>query len=148
MFEKFGEFGSAEELNAAAEGLREEGDWDSLQILAKENGIDVEDAQDYMTGDMPVFASEYNAAAGRLEVQRNASKLPGPMKTVIYGMAETMLEDNGFCKSIMQKGKNLDRIIDLMREEASKNRTGNMGCVCGTDRDLKRRILDFYGGRA
>lgn len=43
MFDKFGEFDSAEELNKAAEGLKEEGDKESLIELAKENGIDPED---------------------------------------------------------------------------------------------------------
>ena len=146
MFEKFGEFGSVKELNDTAAGLRDEGDWDSLKMLAQENGIDVEDAQDYMTGDLNAFVSEYSAAAGRLEVQKNASKLPGPMKTVIYGMAQAMLEDRNFCDSVMQKGKYLDGVVDLMRSEAQKNRSGNMGCVCGTDRDLRQRILDYYGG--
>ena len=39
MFDKFGEFDSAEELNKAAEGLRNEGDRESLIELAKENGL-------------------------------------------------------------------------------------------------------------
>lgn len=47
MFDKFGEFDSAEELNKAAEGLKEEGDKESLIELAKENGIDPEDTEDY-----------------------------------------------------------------------------------------------------
>lgn len=48
MFERFGEFDSAEELNLTAEGLKTEGDMESLLILAEENGIDKEDAEDYM----------------------------------------------------------------------------------------------------
>ena len=38
MFDKFGEFNSVEELNAAAEGFRNEGDLESLMALAQENG--------------------------------------------------------------------------------------------------------------
>lgn len=52
MFDKFGEFDSAEELNKAAEGLKEEGDKESLIELAKENGIDPEDAEDYWNSEM------------------------------------------------------------------------------------------------
>ena len=48
LFEKFGEFGSAEELNRAAEGLKEEGDTQGLRLLAEENGIDLEDAADFI----------------------------------------------------------------------------------------------------
>ena len=39
MFERFGEFDSAEELNLTAEGLKTEGDMESLLVLAEENGI-------------------------------------------------------------------------------------------------------------
>ena len=40
---KFGEFDSAEELNKAAEGFKNEGDLESLYALAEENGISKED---------------------------------------------------------------------------------------------------------
>ena len=50
MFDKFGEFDSSEELNKAAEGLLEEGDIESLKIMAAENGIDTADVEDYSDG--------------------------------------------------------------------------------------------------
>ena len=50
MFEKFGEMGSYEEVNLAAEGLKKEGDKESLYALAEENGVDKEDAEDYLLG--------------------------------------------------------------------------------------------------
>ena len=40
MFERFGEFDSAAEINETAVNLRKEGDTDSLKVLAEENGID------------------------------------------------------------------------------------------------------------
>lgn len=49
MFEKFGEFDSVEELNRAAAGQKAEGDEEALLILAEENGIDREDAEDYIS---------------------------------------------------------------------------------------------------
>ena len=50
MFEKFGEFDSAEEINRAAAAQRAEGDTEALMQIAIENGIDKEDAQDYAAG--------------------------------------------------------------------------------------------------
>ena len=50
MFDKFGEFDSSEEINKAAAGLLREGDRESIVILAKENGIDKADAEDYIDG--------------------------------------------------------------------------------------------------
>ena len=41
MFDKYGEFDSAKELNAAAEGQKAEGDLEALIELAAENGCDV-----------------------------------------------------------------------------------------------------------
>ena len=42
MFDIFGEFDTFEELNMAAEGLKNEGDTDSLYKLAEENGIEMQ----------------------------------------------------------------------------------------------------------
>lgn len=70
MYDKFGEFGSVEELNKAAEGFRDEGDIKSLYELAEENGISKEDVADYMDGYVDKLASEMMAALGRLEVEK------------------------------------------------------------------------------
>ena len=148
MFDKFGEFGSCEELNRAAAGLREEGDWESLNALAEENGIDAADARDYMTMETEIFATPYTAALGRLAVYEKASKNPAAANVVIYTMIRSMLEDSLLQMQVMAKGKDPDSIYNAMREEASKARVGNVGIVCGTDRDLRERILHYYGGRA
>ena len=39
MFEKFGEMDSYREINELAENLFNEGDYESIKVLAKENGI-------------------------------------------------------------------------------------------------------------
>lgn len=46
MFDKFGPL-TYEELNKTAEGLKMEGDIESLILLAEENGLEKEDAEDY-----------------------------------------------------------------------------------------------------
>ena len=50
LFEKFGEFDSAEELNRAAAAQLAEGDIDAIYEIAEENGLDREDAEDYIDG--------------------------------------------------------------------------------------------------
>ena len=45
MWDKFGEFDSAEELNRAAAAQKAEGDREALIMLAEENGIDRDDAE-------------------------------------------------------------------------------------------------------
>lgn len=74
MFEKFGEFHSAAELNEAAAGFLEEGDRESIFALTQENGLDREDAtfildrmspvqiMNYISGQM----KEYGISAGKI----------------------------------------------------------------------------------
>lgn len=54
MFEKFGEMSSFEEINELAENLFNEGDTESLRVMAKENGIQEEYVTMYLEGDIPV----------------------------------------------------------------------------------------------
>lgn len=66
MFEKYGLKKSVEELNKAAEELKSEEE--KLIALAQENGIDEEDARDYMDGCVEEFASAQMAALGRMNI--------------------------------------------------------------------------------
>lgn len=69
MFDKYGEFDSAEELNAAAAGQKAEGDTGALKELAEENGIDEDDVQDYMDGVTDSLCTPLTAAYGKLTVE-------------------------------------------------------------------------------
>ena len=48
MWERFGEFNTAEEINELAVNLRKEGDRESLKVLARENGLDADIAEAFM----------------------------------------------------------------------------------------------------
>jgi hypothetical protein len=69
MFDTFGEFDSAEELNAAAAGQKAEGDTGALKELAEENGIDEDDVQDYMDGVTDSLCTPLTAAYGKFAVE-------------------------------------------------------------------------------
>lgn len=149
MFDKFGEFDSAEELNKAAEGLKEEGDRESLIELAKENGIDPEDAEDYWNSEMQFLAASRVAAIARLKVEKEASCIPNPARDVIYGMAMSMAaESEEDAERFMKRGARIDIVWKLMEDMARKNKTGSMGFACGTDLDLRRMILSVLDGGA
>ena len=62
MFDKFGEFDSAEEINEAAAAQLEEGDIEAVYAIARENGIDREDAEDFIDGAVPELANPLMAA--------------------------------------------------------------------------------------
>jgi len=150
MFDKFGEFDSAEELNAAAKGFLDEGDYQSLKALAKENGLDKEDAEDYINGIIPELASTSAAAIGRMDVQQE--KLIDTKKNqvermplqVIMTMLRGMCTSEEMAAAVMKKGKRFSDIYDAMTKEAKKHASGNMGIACGTDRELCEIIKAYY----
>lgn len=69
MYEIFGEMDSAEEINAAARGLKDEGDRENIYTLAEENGIDRAFADMYLDGTMENLCCDAaTAAIGKIEV--------------------------------------------------------------------------------
>ena len=53
MFERFGEMSSCREINELAENLLNEGDIQSLKVMAQENGIPEDYVEMYQSGDIP-----------------------------------------------------------------------------------------------
>lgn len=154
MFEKFGEFHSAEELNRAAAGLREEGDEASVFALAQENGLDREDAEDYLAGETGELATPALAAAGRIAVwsrEMNSQKTD-PMERmaeqVIIGMLQTMITDPDLANAVMRNSSGPRAIYQEIWKEARKHATGTgenrMAVACGTDRQLKEIIRTYF----
>lgn len=154
MFEKFGEFGSCEELNAAAQGFLNEGDTDALLGLAEENGIDTEDAQDYIDGYIQEFVTEIQAAIGRIEVQKkhlvrqNRDVAERMACGVMLSMLATMVTEKGMADAIMEKGKSVAEVYKAMAEEAKKHASGSgqerQAVSCGTDQELRGILRAYY----
>lgn len=148
MFEKFGEFDSVEELNRAAEGFKQEGDFESLYALAEENGIEKEDAKDYADGITEEFATLSMAAAGKLDAEDNKIQKEDIMTKM--GMAVIFLVLRGMCmdetiqRAVLKKGKRAEKILEAMKKEAKKHAKSGMGISCGTDRQLKEIIRAYY----
>lgn len=150
MFDKFGEFDSYKELNAAAEEFLKVGNIDSIMDLAEENGIDREDAQDYVEGCVSELSTIFTAAYGRLSVQQkedidskksHVEKMPlMVINTVLKGMCTS----EELAALVMRKGKRITAIYDAMKEEASKHMADKMGMCCGTDRELCNIIRAYY----
>lgn len=154
MFEKFGEFHSAAELNEAAAGFLEEGDRESIFALAQENGLDREDAEDYIEGMMGELASPSMAAAGRIAVWRTSLSVPTKdfsekmAGKVILDLLQTMILDPEIAEAVMQKSNGPEEIYGAIREEARKHASGTgqgrMAVACGTDRQLEGIIRTYF----
>lgn len=105
MFERFGEFDSAEEINLTAEGLKTEGDMESLLVLAEENGIDKEDAKDYMDGCTEDLATPLMAAFGKLKVESEDLKLNGVLTDWKDNIIDMCTEDKNMQRAVRKKRK-------------------------------------------
>lgn len=111
MFDKFGEFDSVEELNAAAEGQKAEGDMEALEALAVENGLDPEDAEDYMNGDVEQLANSCMAAIGKLNVEAEYVKCAEIMGDWLDYIKEQCMDHEEVARAVRKKGKSLEGCI-------------------------------------
>lgn len=150
MFEKFGEL-NLEELNKTAEGFKSEGDEASLFALAQENGLEKEDAEDYLDGLAEEFATPVMAAMGRIAVwrQHTNGNLNEKMAIgVILAMLQTMVKEPEMAEAVMGRGKDPETVLDAMRREALKHAqgTGNdrFAVSCGTDQQLKDILRAYF----
>ena len=114
MFDRFGNFDSADELNASAEGLLQEGDTESIYVLASENGIDKEDADDYINGDVPELASVLMAAYGKLDIENKELELKEIMDDWLTYIRVGCQEDPEMAAAVRRKGKSLKGCIGAM----------------------------------
>ena len=122
LFERFGEFDSVEELNMTAEGLKEEGDLESLKVLAEENGLDAADAEDYADGIVTELASDLMAAAGKIAVESKALGIDGIMSDWKDTVIEECAEDKAFCAAVRKKGKYLKEYMAKLIQYSFENK--------------------------
>lgn len=111
MFERFGEFGSAEEINETAVNLRKEGDMENVKVLAKENGIDEEIAEVFISGDILYLCDDMTAAIGKIDVECMELKPKEIMQDWAEYIKARCFEDDGMAAAVRAKGKSLKGCI-------------------------------------
>lgn len=121
MYEKFGEFDSAAEINRAAAAQRAEGDDEAILMIAEENGIDKEDALDYINGDVGELASPLMAAYGKLEVERKILEPYEIMEDWLQYIRIRCAEDPQMALAVRRKGKSLKGCIAAILEWSMKH---------------------------
>lgn len=160
MYEKFGEFNSADELNEAASGLLDEGDTKNIYILAKENGIDEEVARCYIDKLIPYLCDEESAAIGKLTVEAEQLKVKEIVADWVEYIKACVIKDSSMAKAVRRKDKNLKGCIAKLlswsfkncylvdkdiTKEAGITQTVKMGIPgMGT---AKNMIRDYYMGK-
>lgn len=107
MFEKFGEFDSYEEINKAAEAQFNQGDMEAIRLMAAENGIDKEDAEDFIYGALEELTTPALAAVGKLNVECEDLKLKGVLLDWAEELKALCIQDGNFALAVRKKGKDL-----------------------------------------
>ena len=114
MFDKFGEFDSVEELNEAAAGLIKAGKDNEVYELAKENGIDHADVQDYMDGLEEEFVTPLMAAFGKLKVEAESLGVDGILKDWTDSIMQMCSDDDALTVAVRKKGKTLTKCLGII----------------------------------
>lgn len=122
MFDVFGEFDSAEELNLAAEGLKNEGDKESLYKLAKENGIESGFVDMYLSGGMPELCDVATAAIGKIEVEAAELKPKELLLDWVDYIKTSCFDNEELAKAVRKKGKSLKGCIGVLLKWSFSNR--------------------------
>ena len=129
MFDIFGEFDTVAELNATAEGLKNEGDADSLRKLAKENGIEEAFADMYMQGVMPEFCdvakkqvTEEHDNAEQKPADESETYKPLPGQTKIEDIPELQADNTMAAaeSAIDAEYREIDQEADAQAKDSDK----------------------------
>ena len=111
LYEKYGEFGSAAEINRKAEELFGAGDVDGLRTLACENGIPDDFIEMYIGMEIDQLCDDQMAAVGKIDMEVDEMQ---PIE-IISDWADFIraqcMEDDLFCRQVRRKGKSLEGCI-------------------------------------
>ena len=121
MYEKFGEFDSADEMNRAAAAQRKEGDNEAILAIAEENGIDREDAIDFIDGCVAAFVTPLMAAYGKLDIEAKEMKPYEIMEDWLQYIKLRCAEEPEMAVAVRRKGKSLKGCIAALLEWSMKN---------------------------
>ena len=171
MEKKFGIFETVEELNRAAAAQKAEGDIEALIGLAVENGLEKEDAEEYMSSDDPedFLCNATMAAIAKLKLEEQDLHLESQLKDwkdfIVQMLTDYPIDHadgdrDALGNAVFNPDKKLLDVLAAGMKLASEHRikvdmriiqaaglqesAAYIG-MCGRD-DLKRIVLDYYMG--
>lgn len=161
MFERFGELDSYKEINELADNLFNEGDTESIKILAQENGIANEYVEMYLQGDIPVLTDSLTAAIGKIDVESAELKPKEIMEDWVEYLRGQCMENELLAFNVRKKGKSLKGCIAALLMWSFKNQqTVDKGIIKAAGVSVgkvtlgipgmaraKKIITDYYMGK-
>lgn len=131
MFDIFGNFDSAEEINETAVNLRKEGDTESIYTLAEENGIDRDIAEIFIAGELSFLCDVCSAAIGKIEVEAKELKPVEIMQDWVDYIKSECFEDTAMAVAVRRKDKSLKAALAETLKWSFKNQNE-------VDKDIKK----------
>lgn len=147
MFDKFGELDSYTEINELAENLFNEGDIDSLRAMAKENGIEEEIVEIYLSMEIPELCDPMTAALGKIEIESADLKLEGIFVDWTERLKAMCMEDRDIAMAVRRKQKSLEGCMGVLLKFAfnCKRQVNERICKAAGLRDGKRKEPVYMG---
>ena len=106
MFDKFGKM-SYDELIRTAKAEKKEGDEEALIALAQENGLDQEDAEDYMNDLTEVLCTPREAAVARIEMEAKDLEVSGIWEEWKDFALEMCMQEEDLACAVCRKNRSL-----------------------------------------
>lgn len=106
MFDKFGKM-SYDELIRTAKAEKEEGDEEALIALAQENGLDQENAEDYMDDLTEVLCTPKEAAVARVEMEAKDLEVSGIWEEWKGCVLEMCMQEEDLACAVCRKNRSL-----------------------------------------
>ena len=107
MFDRFGEFDSAEEMNRAAAAQLAEGDMDAVLAIAEENGIEQTEAEDYIEGITTELVTPLMAALGKLKMEQEEYEIGGILEDWVQQIQALCIKEEQMRNAVLS-GKLFD----------------------------------------
>ena len=106
MFDKFGKM-NYDELIRTAKAEKEEGDEEALIALAQVNGLDQEDAEDYMDDLTEVLCTPREAAVARVEMEAKDLEVSGIWEEWKVCVLEMCMQEEDLACAVCRKNRSL-----------------------------------------
>ncbi len=122
LFKEFGNLNSAEEINQKAAELLEAGDTDAVYRLAEENGIDKEEAEDYIAGAATTICTDLMAALGKLDVEAKELEIGGVLSDWTNYIRDMCMDEKVMLLAVRRKDKSLAECMARLIRFAFENK--------------------------
>lgn len=161
MYDRFGEFDSAQEINATAVNLRKEGDKESIMVLAKENGIDEDIVEVFLDGTLLFLCDDMAAAIGKIDIEKKENKCRELMEDWCEYIKDMCSKDEEFARAVRSKSKHLSGAIAALLQKGFKDQfeisneikkaagvsAGRVTFGCPGMATAKKIIREYYLGK-